>query len=150
MTDQRPPQQPSNEPSTLSSPGAPPVTLNGETVDISYVSDPAIGHGAFRLSNAGDAAISAAVTAAWLELGSQRRPLDHFTIYDLSQERMIDPKHLQVGAKATLGFLLGFPSLAYEPAFGESAAVGATLSAGGVEVTARSPLRFVRRIPRRP
>ena len=126
------------------------MTLSGEPVDISYVSDPTIGHGAFRLSNAGDAPISVAVTAAWLELGSQRKPLDRYTIYDLAQERMVDPKHFQVGAKATLGFLLGFPSMAYEPRFGESAAVGATLSAGGVELTARSPLRFERRIPRRP
>jgi hypothetical protein len=137
-------------PPSKNQPPAPPVSLAGETVDISYVSDPKIGHGSFRLSNAGDAAVSAGVVAAWLELGNQRKPLDQFTVFDLAKEHMVDPKHFEVGAKARLGFLLGFPTLAYEPGFGESAAVGVTLSAGGAEVTALSPLRFVRRMPRKP
>jgi len=152
MTNKSPPSK--NRPPPAPSSPAPPATarvsLAGETVDISYVSDPKIGHGSFRLSNAGDTAVSVGVVAAWLELGSQRKPLDQFTVFDLAKEHMVDPKHFEVGATASLGFLLGFPTMAYEPGFGESAAVGVTLSAGGAEVTARSPLRFVRRMPRKP
>lgn len=149
MTNKSPPSK-NQPPSSPAPPATAPVSLAGETVEISYVSDPKIGHGSFRLSNARDTAVSAGVVAAWLELGSQRKPLDQFTVFDLAKEHMVDPKHFEVGAKASLGFLLGFPTMAYEPGFGESAAVGVTLSAGGAEVTARSPLRFVRRMPRTP
>ena len=154
MPNKSPTDRPTTEPAAQPAPGAPAaqprVSLTGAAVDISYVADPAIGHGEFRLSNAGDAPIFAAVTVAWLELGDQRKPLHQLTVFDLAQEHMVNPQHFQVGPKATLGFLLGFPSMPYEPRFGESAAVGVKLTANGTEVTATSPLKFVRRMPRTP
>jgi hypothetical protein len=154
MPNKRPTNPPTNDPAPQPSPGAPAaqqrVSLTGETVNISYVSDPAIGHGEFRLNNAGDTPIVAAVSAAWLELGDQHKPLAQFTVFDLAQEHMVDPHHVEVGPKTSLGFLLGFPSMSYEPRFGESAAVGVKLTANGTEVTAMSPLKFIRRIPRTP
>jgi hypothetical protein len=152
MTTKSPTHQPSDP--TPQSPGAPAaqqrVSLTGETVNISYVGDPAVGHGEFRLNNAGDTPIFAAVAAAWLELGNQRRPLQQVTIFDLAQEHMVDPQRFEVGPKASLSFLLGFPSVSYAPPFGESAAVGLKLTANGTDVSAVSPLKFVRRIPRTP
>ena len=153
MPNKRPTDPPADPPATQPSPGVAPrqqISLTGETVDISYVSDPQIGHGEFRLNNPGDSQVVAAIASAWLELGDQRKPLPRFTVFDLAQEHMVDPQHVQVGPKTTLGFLLGFPSMSYEPRFGESAAVGVKLTANGTEVTATSPLKFVRRIPRTP
>jgi hypothetical protein len=122
--------------------------LIGETVTINYVADPSMGHGRFRLENHEAVAVTAAVESAWLELGGHRQPLAGITVFDLGQDQMVDPTHLKVDANATLTFLVGFPTVAYEPRFGESCNVGLRISVNGAEQQALSPVSFVRRIPR--
>lgn len=122
--------------------------LIGETVTVSYVADPSVGHGQFRLENRGVVAVMAAVESAWLELGAYRQPLASFTVFDLAQEQMVNPQSFTVDAGATMTFLLGFPRVAYEPRFGESTAVGIRLRANSVELQALSAIVFERRIPR--
>lgn len=121
--------------------------LIGETVTISYVADPSIGYGQFRLENRGAVAVTAAVESAWLELGGHRQPLAGVTVFDLDQDRMVDPESFEVDAEATVRFLVGFPRVAHEPRFGESSAVGLRLNVNGAELQALSLIEFVRRIP---
>ncbi|MBW4528045.1 MAG: hypothetical protein KME18_23165 [Phormidium tanganyikae FI6-MK23] len=124
------------------------VRLIGETVTISYVADPGISRGQFRLENHGTTAISAKVEAVWLEREEQE-PLTEISIFDLAQEQTVSSEHLVVQAGAAMTFLAGFPRIAYEPQFGETVAVGLRLIVDGVALEALSPIEFVRRIPRR-
>ena len=124
------------------------VQLGGETVTVSYIADPSVGHGQFRLENYGTAAVMASVTSAWLELGTHRQPLPAITVYNLDHEQTLDPESFRVDAGATMRFLIGFPEFAYEPHFGESTAVGLRLKVHGAEIQALSPVKFVRRHPR--
>ena len=121
--------------------------LIGEAVTVSYVADPSVGHGQFRLENHGDVAMMAVVKLAWLELGGRQQPLAGVTVFDLDQDQMMNPENFKVGVEATVTFLLGFSKVAYEPHFGESAAVGLRLRVNGTEIQALSPIKFVRRIP---
>jgi hypothetical protein len=124
------------------------LQLIGEAVTVSYVADPSVGYGQFRLENLGDNAVTAAVQSAWLKLGARQQPLADITVFDLDQERMVNPESYKVDAKAIVRFLVGFPSFAHEPRFGESIAVGLRLSVNSAELQAQSPIEFVRRIPR--
>ncbi len=124
------------------------LRLVGETVEISYVTDPVIGHGQFRLENRGLNAVSAAVESAWLTLGARRQSLTEVSVYVTGEEQTVDSQNFEVKAQEALNFLLGFPAVAYNPAFGESVAVGLRLQADGVELEAFSPITFVRRLPR--
>ena len=122
--------------------------LIGETVTVSYVADPSMGYGRFRLENCGTVAVTAVVESVWLELGEHRQPLTDITVFDLEQEQMVNPAGFKVDAEATLSFLVGFPRIAYEPRFGESVAVGLRLRVNDAALQAKSPIQFVRRIPR--
>lgn len=121
--------------------------LVGEAVTVSYAADPSVGYGRFRLENHEAVAVTAAVESAWLELGALRQPLAGVTVFDLDQDRMLDPARFTIAAKATLTFLVGFPRVAHEPRFGESSAVGLRLTVNGNGQQAVSPLVFVRRVP---
>lgn len=123
------------------------LQLIGETVTVSYVADPSVGHGQFRLENRGAVAVTVAVELAWLELGGHRHTLASITVFDLDQDRMVNLEGFKVDTKATLSFLLGFPKVAHEPRFGESSAVGLRLRVNGAELQALSPIKFVRRFP---
>lgn len=123
------------------------IQLIGETVTVNYVANPSVGHGQFRLENGRAVAVTAAVEVAWLEFGGSRKPLVGITVFDLEQERMVDPDGFKVGAETTMMFLIGFPKVDYAPRFGESTAVGLRLSVNGTEIQALSSIKFVRRIP---
>ena len=122
--------------------------LIGETVTVSYVADPSIGHGQFLLENYEAYAVTASVESAWLELGTQRHPLTGISVYDLDREQAVNPKSFNVGAGVTMKFLVGFPKLAYDPRFGEFTAVNLRLNVNDAELQALSPIVFERRIPR--
>lgn len=123
--------------------------LIGEIVTISYVADPWVSRGQFRLENHGTTPISATVEAVWLK-SEEPQPLTEISIFNLDQEQTIDPESFTVPAGAAMTFLVGFPRIAYEPHFGETVAVGLRLSVDGIEQQALSPIEFVRRIPRNP
>jgi hypothetical protein len=127
----------------------PDLQLTGETVHLSYVADPSLGHGQFRLDNRGANPVSASVQSAWLEFGERRQPLAGVTVYDLEQERMVDPQNFKAEAKAIMSFLVGFPAVAHEPEFGESTSVGLRLRVNGADLEALSPVMFMRRVPKR-
>ncbi len=122
--------------------------LTGETVIVSYVSDPSLGYGRFRLENKGSRQLTAAVESAWLELGERQQPLGSLTVFDVDHDRNLDPNGFDLAPGASLTFLLSFPTVPYQPPFGESTAVGLRLSADHTELQALSPIRFERRIPR--
>lgn len=121
----------------------------GETVTLSYVADPVVGHGQFRLENHGTDAVMATIKSAWLERGGQQQPIDSVTLFDLNQDQMINPENFKVAADATFPFLVGFPQVAYEPRPGESCAVILQVSINDIVLEASSPIKFVRRIPYR-
>lgn len=125
----------------------PELQLIGETVTVSYVADPAVGHGQFRLENHGSGAVMAAVKSVWLELGGRQQPLTGITVFDLDQEQMVNSESFNVDAGETMRFLIGFPVVTHEPRFGESAAVSLRLNVNSSELSALSPIEFVRRIP---
>lgn len=122
--------------------------LIGETVTVSYIADPSVGHGHFRLENHGTTAVMAAVKSVWLEIGIHRQPLSGFTVYNLDQEQMVNPERFKIDAGSTIRLLIGFPKITYEPGFGESTGVGVRLSVNGAELQALSSIVFERRIPR--
>jgi hypothetical protein len=128
-----------------------PVTLRliGEPVIVSYIANPFIGHGQFRLENHGASAVAASIDAVWLELGESRKQLSDISAFDLDHDRPANPDSLTVEAESMIRFLVGFPRLAHEPPFGESAAVRLRVHSGGVQLQAVSPIKFVRRIPDR-
>jgi hypothetical protein len=121
--------------------------LIGETVTISYITDPSVGHGRFRLENYGDTSVIATVKLAWLEFGEHQQVLAGVTLFDIDQERMVNPESFTISAKSAETFLVGFPKVAHEPRFGEIAAVGLRLNANGINLQALSPIKFERRIP---
>ena len=82
-------------------------------------------------------------------MDGQRRALSDITVYDLGIERMVDPNGFGVDGGEVLEFLVGFPRRTYVPRFGELTYVQVVLSVEGVELEARSEIRFVRRIPKR-
>lgn len=125
------------------------LKLIGEMVTVSYVADPSFGHGKFRLENHDAVTVEAAVESAWLELGERVQSLADVSIFDLSQDQMVNPKSLKVDAGAIMNFLVGFPRIAYEPHFGEVVNVGLRLRVNGVKLEALSPIKFVHRIPYR-
>ena len=124
------------------------IQLTGEAVTVSYVADPSVGHGKFRLENRGAVAVTVAVESAWLELGEHLQSLERISVFDLDEDRSLGSESFRVEAGTTVTFLLGFPKIAYEPRFGESTTVGLRLSVSGAEIQALSPLRFIRRIPK--
>lgn len=124
------------------------ILLIGETVNVNYIADPSVGYGRFRLENHGAIAVTAAVKSAWWEIEGHRRPLTSITVFDLNQDKMVDPQSFKVDAEATMTFLVGFPRVALEPSFGESIAVGLQLNVNGAEMQALSPIELVRRFPK--
>lgn len=137
---------------TLDSDGAmtslhPGPQLIGETVNVSYVANPSVGHGEFRLHNSGANAVTAAVHSVWLELGGRHKPIADVTVFDLDHDQTLNPTGFTVEAGVTMRFLAGFPVVAHEPRFGEKTAVGLQLKVNGAVLQAVSPVVFVRRIP---
>ena len=123
------------------------LQLIGETVTVSYVANPSMSHGQFRLENHGAGNVTAAVESVWLELGEDRQPLPVFTLFDLDQDKIRNPESLTIDAGETIRFLIGFPVIVHEPRFGESTTVGLRIKVNGTVLETQSPIRFVRRIP---
>lgn len=123
------------------------LQLIGETVTVSYVADPAVGYGQFRLKNHGTVDVIAAVQSVWLEIGEQRQTFAEVTVFDLEQDQMVNPQAFTVHASKELAFMVGFPRVNYEPSFGELSGVGLQLKVNDDELQALSPIRFERRIP---
>jgi len=126
------------------------LQLIGEVVTVSYVADPSLGHGKFRIENHGATTVTAMVESAWLDLAGARQPLASVSVYDLNLERMVNPKGFKVDGGATMKFLVGFPKLVYEPRFGETTAIGLRVIADHQTLEATSPVVFERRIPKIP
>jgi hypothetical protein len=123
------------------------LKLIGETVTVSYIADSSFGHGRFRLTNPGTSSVKATVETTWLELGDFRRQPEQITVFDLRLNRMVNPKNFKVEAGITMTFLVGFPTVIYEPRFGDSTAVFLQIIANGCILQARSQIKFERRIP---
>lgn len=121
--------------------------LVGEMVTVSYVANPAIGHGRFRLENHGSKPLTAEVETVWLELGEKQQPLVDITVFNLRLDEMVNPAAFMIDAGSTETFLVGFPRIAYEPRFGIAMAVGLQLSINGIKLVAHSPVNFERRYP---
>ena len=124
------------------------LKLVGETVTISYVADPAIGHGKFRLENGGEIQVTASIKSAWLQFGDRQQLLDNISVFDSVQDNPFDPHSFTVEAGTELNFLLGFPPMAVDPRFGETYGVGLRLQVNGLELEAVSEINLVQRIPR--
>jgi len=122
-------------------------TLAGETVSISCLADPTVGHGLFRLENPGPEPLLASVESARFDSGSERRPLPELHLYDLDRGRPLDSGTLALAARSSVRFLVGFPSFSYAPPAGEDAAVRLVLRAGGRRLEARSPIELEQRKP---
>ena len=123
-------------------------TLMGEPVTISFLTDPAIGHGQFRLVNQGEAPIVVVVERAWFETNEAApRRLSPLFPYDDDHDRPLDPSRIEIPPGATLNFSIGFPQLAYTPRDGEERAIRLRVKAGATVREARSPIVLIRRLP---
>jgi len=123
------------------------IQFTGETVIVSYIADPSLGYGRFRLENHGLATVTAAVESAWIELAGHGRPLAKFSIFDLDREQTVNAAGFNVARETDLRFLVSFPKIAYIPGFGASAAVGVLLRVDDLELQAVSTIQFENRIP---
>jgi hypothetical protein len=128
---------------------SPSAELTGETVTISTTGEFIVGHGQFRLRNAGNEELVAAFDGLWLDVNGQRQPLALGSIFDEERAQNVDPAAMRVAPGLTLTLAIGFPPFVYEPGASDRTAVVARLRTGAHALEASSPLRFQRRIPRR-
>ena len=125
-------------------------TLVGETVRISHLADPSIGHGQFQIKNARGKAVKAALNSAWLEIGVKRQPLTEVSVYLLDEERPADADDFEIAATPNTTILISFPRVEIQPFFGEIIHVGIDLSINNIQFKALSPIVLERRIPKIP
>jgi hypothetical protein len=147
---QSPPAPQEKTMSTTENTQAPAAELTGEAVTISTTGDFRVGHGRFRLRNAGSQELIAALDGLWFEVNGQRQPLQLGSIHDVDRGQNLDPDDIRLAAGETLTVLIGFPPFVHNPQMGEQDAVVVRLRAGASTLEASSPLRFERRIPRVP
>jgi hypothetical protein len=130
------------------SPAEPLVEFAGETVTVSAVSDPGVSYGSFRLESRGSAPVRVQLSAAWLELGDERRVLETVSLFDTGTDEPIDPAGFKLELGEALTFLAGFPRVPLQPRPGEPVAVALRLIVEGAgELEAVSPVELVHRIP---
>lgn len=122
------------------------IRVIGEPVVVSYLADPAISRGRFRLENHGDSTARTAVDLAWVRIGGQRQPLAHISLFDVETDQPLDPSQLAVAPGEIVTFLLGFPRIPYQQAGGE-VCVGIRLTGSPTPVEAESSVRLIRRRP---
>lgn len=125
-----------------------PIELIGQPVIISYLADPQVRRGQFRIENHGDTAAHTAVQAAWLNVGGRQRPLGKIFLFDVDNDQPLDPGNIAIPPGQGVTFLLGFPGVPYDER--RDVAVGLRLVGGPPPIEAESPLRLIRRIPRVP
>lgn len=127
------------------------ITLHGETVTLDYIANPRASHGRFLMTNGGDADAVATLEAAWLETSAGRRDLSGVQVFDPSlpqkDDRPPDHRTVRIEAGASRSFDVSFDGVSYEPAFGETVAVGIRMRIGEQVLEAKSPLQYVRRWP---
>lgn len=133
----------------LNSPGASmPLTLTGETVTVSYETEPVFGHGHFHLINPADTPITVSIERVWLGIGEHRYDVDPTTVWDRQRSRDLEPASFQVEAQSALEFYVSFPQESRPVASGETVSVGLKLAANGEQLEAVSVLDLVRRLRR--
>lgn len=121
--------------------------LFGEVVIVSFVTDPTLSLGKFRLENYSSSPLMASVESVWLELGEEHKKLTDITLFSLERDEEMDPAGFKIGVESTETFLVGFPRLAYKPNYGDSTTIGLKLRVDGMELVAQSPIIFERRYP---
>ena len=122
------------------------IRIIGEPITVSYLTDPAISRGRFRLENHGNSTAQAAVELAWVRIGQQRQHLSHISLFDVNTDQQLDPNQLEVAPGEIVTFLLGFPRIPYRQE-GNEVSVGIRLAGSLTPIEAESPIQLVRRIP---
>lgn len=122
------------------------IRVTGEPVVVSYLADPRISRGRFRLENDGDSTARTAVELAWVRIGGQRQHLVHISLFDVDTDQQLDPNQLEVAPGEIVTFLVGFPRIPYHEADSE-VSVGIRLTGSPTPVEAESPIQLIRRIP---
>ena len=89
------------------------IRIVGEPVVVSYLADPVISRGRFRLENHGTSTAQTAVELAWVRIGEQRQDLSHISLFDVDTDRQLDPNQIEVAPGEIVTFLLGFPRIPY-------------------------------------
>lgn len=123
------------------------IHLVGETIVVTYVADPVVSRGQFRLENHGTSAAFVAVESAWVRMGGRQQPLPQVFLFDVDADQQLDPSRLRVAPGQQVTFLLGFAGVPYLPP-ADDVVVGLRLSGPPASIEAESPVQFVRRIPR--
>jgi hypothetical protein len=123
------------------------IRIVGEPVVVSYLTDPVISRGRFRLENHGNSTAQTAVELAWVRIGQQRRDLSHISLFDVDTDRQLDPNQIEVAPGEIVTFLLGFPRIPYKQE-GNEVSVGIRLAGSLTPIETESPVRLIRRIPR--
>jgi hypothetical protein len=122
------------------------IRVIGEPIVVSYLTDPAISRGRFRLENHGNSTAQTAVELAWVRIGRQRQHLSHISLFDVDTDQQLDPNQLEVAPGEIVTFLLGFPRIPYEQE-GNEVSVGIRLAGSPTSIEAESPVQLIRRIP---
>lgn len=122
------------------------IALMGIEVTESFLSDPRIRHGEFRLENGGNAAISADVEAVRLQTGEESRAFETWHLLDVGTGQPIEGA-IEVPPDSAVQFLLSFETVPYQPRMG-AVALHCSIAAGDSTYEAASPIRIINRIPR--
>lgn len=122
------------------------IRIIGEPITVSYLTDPTISRGRFRLENHGNSTAQAAVELAWVRIGQQRQHLSHISLFDVNTDQQLDPNQLEVAPGEIVTFLLGFPRIPYRQE-GNEVSVGIRLAGSQTPIEAESPIQLIRRIP---
>ena len=124
-------------------------TVVGEPVKISYLADPTIGRGQFRIENTTGRVARAEVRSVWLEIGAQCQALIPTSVYLLDAQQEVAAEGFEVAATPITRILIGFPRVALQTQFGETVSVGIVMTIEGFEFQARSAIVLERRYPKR-
>jgi len=74
----------------------PGIHLFGEPIVVSYLAEPVISRGRFRLENHGDSTARTSVESAWVRIDRRRQSLRQVFLFDVETDQELDPNRLEV------------------------------------------------------
>lgn len=123
------------------------ISIRGEKVTKSFISDPFISHGNFLIENNGEYDVNLSVKTVILKIENDYYPIKESSLFNMTNEIALNPHNFIIEAHTKMRAVLGFPRIPFEGNLSESIAVEAVFLFNGKELTAVSKIELIRRIP---
>lgn len=123
----------------------PDIHIQGQKVSRSYLSDPHVANGDFRIANRGTDSVRIHIDAVWLRLGKTRQKMEGISVFDKDREITVtDPFTVQPHSELSVS--VGFPRVPVTDTQTEIY-VEAAFAVQGKTIKAESPIELVQRKP---